>query len=129
MRDISCAGYVAGGNCDWFTLDKDGAQRTKELVQQAIMDRLSFNEKLDNDGGSGRYPSMFAFPMTEEQWESGSMDTVMSVTNRVLPWEVSKNGGTANNSFPGKADGFKRYKEAFNLHQIHYGEDMKAQEK
>lgn len=125
MRDISCAGYVAGGNCDWFTLNNDAAKsaRTFAEVQAAIMNRLSFTDDV-----SARYPSMFAFPMMDEQWESGNMDTVMSVTNRVLPWEVANNGGSAHDSFPGRQEMFDHYKANFNLHQIHYGEDMKAQE-
>ena len=116
MRDISCAGYVAGGNCDFFSLDEAKGRRTNEQTSQAIMDRLAFTDDV-----SARYASMLAFPLSAKQWEAGKMDTVMSVTNRLLPWEVT-GGGSTHESFPGGEQIYQLYKGAFNLGQIHYGE-------
>jgi len=87
------------------------------------MERLSFA----NDT-SAKYPSMFAFPMGAKQYDSGDMDTVMSITSRLLPWEVNLAGGGSHNSFPGGEDAYKLYEAAFQLRQVHYGEDMRAQE-
>ena len=125
LRDISCAGYVAGGNCDFFTIDPTtgDAYANPSDVQKKIMERLSFA----NDT-SAKYPSMFAFPMTAKQYDRGDLDTVMSMTSRLLPWEVNMAGGGSHNSFPGGEDVYKQYETAFQLRQVHYGEDMRAQE-
>ena len=123
LRDVSCAGYVAGGNCDFFTLNKDGTPKGKDLASKEIMERLSFANDV-----SARYPSMLAFPMTKGDYDSGKMDTVMSVTNRLLPWEVTIAGGGEKESFPGGQAMFEKYSKALNLGQVHYGEDMKAAE-
>lgn len=123
LRDISCAGYVAGGNCDFFTLKSDGTKKTAAEAAKAIMERLSFAEDT-----SARYPSMLAFPMSETQYQDGSMDTVMSITNRLLPWEVNISGGGDHKSFPGGEDMYAQYSQKLQLRQVHYGEDMRAQE-
>ena len=87
----------------------------------AIQARLSFaNDDTD------RYASMLAFPCYEGQFNSGQLDTVMSVTTRLLPWEVNNQGLHA--SFPGGNEMYKVYNAALQLGQVHYGEDMKAAE-
>ena len=117
LRDISCAGYVAGGGTKFF-----GTSATE--VKQQLQRRLAMREGVD-----GSYKDMLAFPLTEEQFENGSMDTCISVTSRVLPWEVQSTGvGGVHNSFPGGEQSFKAYDEAFKLSSIHFGEDMKAAE-
>lgn len=117
MRDIACAGYVAGGNTEFFSKTGDlGA------AAQAIQDRLSFV-----DGPMERYKSMLAFPMWEKQMEGTSMDTVMSVTSRLLPWEVQVNA-PKHDSFPGGEAMYVWYEQQLNLKSIHFGEDMKAAE-
>ncbi|MBE34525.1 MAG: hypothetical protein CMI16_03030 [Opitutaceae bacterium] len=123
LRDISCAGYVAGGGTDFFTLSKNGSMEEPSNASKKIMERLSFANET-----SAKYPSMLAFPMSESQYDSGEMDTVMSITSRLLPWEVSMAGGGTHESFPGGEEAYKSYKTALNLHQVHYGEDMRAQE-
>lgn len=117
LRDISCAGYVAGGGTKFF-----GTSANE--VKQQIQRRLAMREGVD-----GSYKDMLAFPLTEEQFENGSMDTCISVTSRVLPWEVQSTGvGGVHNSFPGGEQSYKAYDEAFKLSSIHFGEDMKAAE-
>jgi hypothetical protein len=120
MRDVACAGYVAGCNTRWFAKDEAG-NFTADQAAQAIQDRLSFA-----DDNTDRYASMLAFPCYEGQFESGQLDTVMSVTTRLLPWEVNNAG--VHNSFPGGPEAYAAYSGALQLAQVHYGEDMKAAE-
>ena len=124
MRDVACAGYVAGCNARWFAKDADPdgtGEFSLEHAKRNMQDRLSFSNE-DND----RYASMLAFPAYEGQFEGGQLDTVMSVTTRLLPWEVS--GNMDHNSFPGGQDVYKLYANQLNLFSVHYGEDMKAAE-
>lgn len=74
MRDIACAGYVAGCNTQFFTRKSDGTHDLAE-GQTNIMRRLSFAD----DVGAA-YQSMLAFPALGAQFESGNLDTVMSHT-------------------------------------------------
>ena len=114
MKDVACAGYVAGGNTRWFAQDDKGAF-SQDNAQDALQARLSFSAD-DTD----RYASMLAFPCYEGQFNSGQLDTVMSVTTRLLPWEVNNAGLHA--SFPGGDDMFQIYNAALQLSQVHYGE-------
>jgi hypothetical protein len=122
MRDVACAGYVAGCNTRWFAKEGDNTGFTVANAQQAIQSRLSFEDDVVD-----RYASMLAFPAWEGQFESGHLDTVMSVTSRLLPWEVN-GAGQKHNSFPGGEDMFKQYNRMLNLGSVHYGEDLKAAE-
>ena len=63
---------------------------------------------------------MLAFPCYEGQFNSGQLDTVMSVTTRLLPWEVNQAGLHA--SFPGGDDMYRVYNAELQLSQVHYGE-------
>lgn len=120
MRDIACAGYVAGCNTRWFAQGEDG-NFTAGNAADAIQARLSFaNDDTD------RYASMLAFPCMEGQFNSGQLDTVMSVTSRLLPWEVNQAG--FHSSFPGGDEMYHVYNAELQLSQVHYGEDMKAAE-
>ena len=119
MKDVACAGYVAGMNTRWFAKPERGGAMSAEAAQDNIQARLSFGHD-DTD----RYASMLAFPCLEGQFQSGQLDTVMSVTTRLLPWEVN-NAGT-HMSFPGGDAMFAKYNAALQLGQVHYGEDMKA---
>ena len=117
LRDISCAGYVAGGGTKFFGT-------AVNEVKANIQKRLAMREGLD-----GQYKDMLAFPMDQSQMEDGSMDTCISVTSRVLPWEVQSTGvGGTHKSFPGGEQCYNVYNEAFRLDSIHFGEDMKAAE-
>ena len=121
MRDVACAGYIAGGNTRWFAKNDDGPGYSLNTASQSMMSRLSFDDDVTD-----KYDSMLAFPACEGQFTSGQLDTVMSVTTRVLPWEVT--GSSMHDSFPGGDAMFKAYASALNLAQVHYGEDMKAAE-
>ena len=124
MRDVACAGYVAGCNTTFFAEVADKANPTDPdyalaAAAQNIMARLSF---ADSAGAS--YGSMLAFPANAKQFRSGHLDTAMSVTTRLLPWEVtSGNAGGMHNSFPGGEKIFELYMAKLNLRQIHFGED------
>ena len=118
MRDVACAGYVAGCNTRWFAKGEDDKYSATNAAD-AIQARLSFaNDDTD------RYASMLAFPCMEGQFNSGQLDTVMSVTTRLLPWEVNNAG--LHMSFPGGDDMYRIYNAELQLGQVHYGEDMKA---
>ena len=121
MRDIACAGYVAGCNTRWFAGTPGGMN--KGLAQENIQDRLSFADDV-----SDRYASMLAFPAHEGQFTSGQLDTVMSVTGRLLPWEVNGASTLTHESFPGGEAMYKQYQSILGLSSVHYGEDMKAAE-
>ena len=126
MRDIACAGYVAGANCRWFadTGNKypDGEKKgmkifSADTAAQAIQDRLSFADDMTD-----RYASMLAFPAHEGQFQGGQLDTVMSVTGRLLPWEVNGASTLTHDSFPGGEQMYKKYSGLLNLRSVHYGE-------
>jgi hypothetical protein len=127
MRDVACAGYVAGGNTRWFAKGYDPKTKAEEFkseyARDNIMDRLSFS-----DDANDRYGSMLAFPAHEGQFMSGQLDTVMSVTSRLLPWSVQGEAQNPHESFPGGDKMFKAYRSTLHLNQVHYGEDMKAAE-
>ena len=78
MRDIACAGYVAGCNTQFFTKKSDGTGYSLADGQTNIMRRLSF---ADDVGGS--YQSMLAFPAIAAQFESGHLDTVTGAARRI----------------------------------------------
>ena len=121
MRDIMMAGYKAGGNCRWFAKDPETGDYDAKTARGQIMSRLSFDDEVTD-----KYASMLAFPAHEGQFTSGQLDTVMSVTTRILPWEVT--GTATHDSFPGGNEMYRAYKGKLNLEQVHYGEDMKAAE-
>ncbi len=79
MRDVACAGYVAGCNTRWFAQGEDG-NFSASNAQDAIQARLSF----DNDD-TDRYASMLAFPCMEGQFNSGQLDTVMRCATTAPP--------------------------------------------
>ena len=62
---------------------------SRTAVRGEIQDRLAFVNSV-----GAKYASMLAFPMFEAQMDSAvsSLDTVMSVTSRLLPWEVNGTG-------------------------------------
>ena len=126
MRDVACAGYVAGCNTQFFAVSRELGKKSYsiETARTNMQDRLSFAD----DVGS-KYGSMLAFPCTEQQLESNQgLDTVMSVTSRLLPWEVTGSGARDHSSFPGGQGVYTTYNEKLGLGGVHYGEDMKAAE-
>ena len=120
MRDVACAGYVAGGNTQFFSKDGDAYSIAKAATNMAA--RLSFQDDV-----GARYGSMLSFPSTAQQITSGNMDTVISITTRMLPWDVSTTSG-GHASFPGGEQVYKEYASKMQLRSIHFGEDMKAAE-
>ena len=120
MRDVACAGYVAGANCRWFAQDENGNFSSK-ACNENLMSRLAFDDDVTD-----KYASMLAFPAHEGQFKGGQLDTCMSVTTRLLPWDVSNT--STHDSFPGGNAMFTAYNAVLNMQQIHYGEDMKAAE-
>lgn len=108
-------GYRAGGNAKFFAPDGNMGK-----AKEAIMKRLAFE-----DGDGEDYPaSLLAFPMKRSQYET-KCSTVMSLTTRLLPWEVQSG---KHDSFPGGETAFKTYNAALALQQIHFGEDLRASE-
>ena len=124
MRDVACASYVAGCNTMFFGhlpgqplhLRYDAAR-----ARTHIMRRLSFADEM-----GAKYHSCMSFAVSALQYESGDLDTVMSVTTRLLPWEINTNN--THDSFPGGEEMFREYDRILNLKQIHYGEDVRAAE-
>ena len=114
MRDVACAGYVAGANCRWFAQDENGNFSAK-ACNENLMSRLAFDDDVTD-----KYASMLAFPAHEGQFKGGQLDTCMSVTTRLLPWDVSNT--STHDSFPGGSTMFSVYNGKLNLQQIHYGE-------
>lgn len=123
MRDVACAGYVAGCNTLFFAENSEDGSFSMAEASKNMMERLSFA----NDVGA-KYASMLAFPCTAKQMSAGHLDTVMSVTTRLLPWEVTSATGGDHHSFPGGQAVFQEYQNALQLRSVHFGEDMKAAE-
>ncbi len=127
MRDIMCSGYVAGGNTGFFgergqggiTSPLTGPVNSND-VKYDINSRLSMD-----DEERGEYQSMLAFGCG--YGDGAKRDQVISITDRLLPWEV--NGSEAGKAyFPGGNANYLAYKQAWDLHTIHFGEDMRASE-
>ena len=120
MRDVACAGYVAGCNATFFT--KNGKTHDLGTGRESIQARLSFADDV-----GAKYGSMLAFPCTEQQFSANQgLDTVMSVTSRLLPWEVTGVNARNHSSFPGGEAVYQVYNRELGLDSVHYGEDMKA---
>jgi hypothetical protein len=121
LKDIMANGYRAGGNTKFFMPLDEASDKRFDTCRQNIQERLNF-ENVDEDPAS-----MLAFPLPVSQYHSGAMDTVMSVTTRLLPYEV--NGGPNNHSsFPGGQDMFTFYESKLGLRAVHFGEDLRATE-
>jgi hypothetical protein len=124
MRDVACAGYVAGMNTTFFARNPGEKKYSLETARQNIQDRLSFADDV-----GAKYGSMLAFPATEQQLEANQgFDTVMSVTSRLLPWELTGPNARDHSSFPGGQRVYAAYEKELGLSGVHYGEDMKAAE-
>ena len=115
QRDVACAGYIAGANTRFFSKNDDGPGYSLSTAANSIMSRLSFDDDVTD-----KYDSMLSFPAHEGQFTSGQLDTVMSVTTRILPWEVTNT--STHDSFPGGDAMYKVYANKLNLAQVHYGE-------
>ncbi len=127
MRDVMCSGYVAGGNTRFFGLPQGATTfvnpATPQDVVRTLNERLSFA-----DDSSGEYASMLAFAAPYDDEANSSRDQVISISDRLLPWEVAKNADPAKKYFPGGQRGYDAYNRTWNLGQIHFGEDVRATE-
>lgn len=126
MRDIACAGYVAGGNCDFFYKHGPGKGRGATATAEILKDmRQGFTKRLDADTNGEKMGSMFAFPLSPQLWEEGKMDTCLSMSNRVLPWDTQGGGFS---TFPSGEPLGNMYNDQFGLYSIHHGEDQRGKE-
>lgn len=119
LRDIMCNGYVAGCNTAFFgAKDPKAADKeySKEQIQADINTRLTMA-----DGDEVDYPSMLAF--YEDYNEAAKRDQVISISNRVLPWDTTN--GDTRDQFPGGKTGWG-LSSGKGLEGIHYGEDLRA---
>ena len=139
MRDIMCNGYVAGGNTTFFAnpksdtgFDELGAlEQMDHTVTESVHNRLQMA-----DPHQGDYASMFSFLCSHKVEVNMKRDQVISLSERVLPWEVNAGNkqGVQNEKqyFPGGNAGWKIYGPnglyPQQLDAIHYGEDVRASE-
>ena len=123
LRDIMLSGYVAGGNTRFFGAGNANLAGpvSSVAVTEAITTRLSFA-----DDASGEYDSMLAF--AAPYGDGNKRDQVISLSHRLLPWEVSRPDNEQKAYFPGGNAGFLAYKDLWSLNQIHFGEDVRAAE-
>ena len=105
-----CNGYVAGCNTTFFGKGKDGAYSV-DNVRDQINERLTLANGEDVD-----YPSMLSFP--EEFNAATARDQVISISNRVLPWDTTN--GDSRKQFPGGETGWLQA-GGKGLEGIHYG--------
>ena len=115
MRDIMANGYRAGGNTKFFAPDGDLSK-----AKTAMTDRLNFDDEATQDDMPA---SMLAFPASAAWAEKGL--TEMSVTSRLLSWEVNDK---KHDSFPGGESMYQAYNRLLMLDQVHFGEDLRASE-
>lgn len=130
MRDIMCTGYVAGGNCQFFGMGKDNTFNDTPVDQRAAKVREMINQRLSfHDDAAGEYASMLAFVAPYSDVTGGYRDQVISLSERLLPWEVTRHTiNTTKDYFPGGHANFTYYKSLFGLNQLHFGEDVRAVE-
>tara|TARA_B100001094_G_scaffold316352_1_gene357448 strand:+ start:273 stop:947 length:675 start_codon:yes stop_codon:yes gene_type:complete len=123
MRDIMCNGYVAGGNTRYFGQDAGAALAAApdlSLLREHLEERLA----LHNDA-AGEYASMLAFACPYNNM--AKRDQVISITRRLLPWEVTNPNGEKM-YFPGGQNSFDAYEQLYSLDTVHFGEDVRAAE-
>ena len=60
--------------------------------------------------------------------DGSKRDQVISISDRLLPWEVNKNPNGAKDYFPGENANYRAARDAFGLETIHFGEDVRASE-
>ena len=124
MRDIMCSGYVAGSNTAFFgsgSNEGGAGPFDPEDVRDEMASRLSFD-----DDAAGEYKSMLAF--CAPYGDGAKRDQVISISPRLLPWEVNRSDG-GKPYFPGGENGnFDKVKGVLGLDSIHHGEDMRAAE-
>lgn len=125
MRDVMCSGYVAGGNTRFFGVKATGVAGPvdPEAVRTDMEARLSFQ-----DDSNAEYGSMLAF--CAPYGDGAKRDQVISISDRLLPWEVNRPAGTDGRKeyFPGGGYNYNFVKAVLGLDTIHFGEDVRAAE-
>ena len=109
-----CNGYVAGCNTAFFgAVDPKAAKKdyTKDQIRTDINERLTMADGDDKD-----YPSMLA--LYEDYYEANRRDQVISISNRVLPWDTTN--AESRDAFPGGETGWA-LSAGKGLEGIHYG--------
>lgn len=124
LRDVMAAGYRMGGGTKFFGATPGNPNITLDEVGIKLGERLMSAD----DMVYAEYPSLLAFPMHSAQYELGAMDTVMSITTRLLPWETSAGANAGHKSFPGGEAVFQAYNNKIGLRKVHFGEDLRAAE-
>jgi hypothetical protein len=122
MRDIMCSGYVTGGNTKFFGHQVGvSGPFDPEHIKDDMERRLSFQDDSDSE-----YGSMLAF--CAPLGDSAKRDQVISISDRLLPWEVSRADLQGLSYFPGGNNNFKAVRTTLGLNTIHFGEDVRASE-
>ena len=83
--------------------------------------RLTFQ-----DDATGEYESMLAFAVP--YGDGRKRDQVISLSPRLLPWEVTQREADWKSYFPGGRKGWNAYSARIQLEAIHFGEDVRAAE-
>ena len=83
--------------------------------------RLSFQ-----DDANAKYGSMIAF--CAHYGDGAKRDQVISISERLLPWEVNRSADVRKEYFPGGGKNFEKVANLFGLDTIHFGEDVRAAE-
>jgi len=126
MRDIMCAGYIAGGNTLFFGAAGSyiGGPLNPADVNTAINERLVFDDARD----TGTWPSMLPL-IGKFGTFNHYQDQVISISRQVLPWEATSSDSTKVH-FPGGADNYTECARVFgpSLSAIHDGRDVQADE-
>ena len=60
--------------------------------------------------------------------DAAKRDQVISLSPRLLPWEVTMREENWKTYFPGGVAGWRDYKDLYQLEAIHFGEDVRAAE-
>ena len=121
MKDVACAGYVAGGNTRWFAKNEKH-EPVSPRPRRTTCRRASRSPTTTPTATPRCSPSR----ATRASSRAASSTPSCRVTTRLLPWEVN-NAGTAR-LLPGRRRPVPVYNAALQPRQVHYGEDMKAAE-
>jgi hypothetical protein len=114
LRDVHCARYVAGGNCKFFGDEGRGDNGvlkdiSPDKAKASIGNRLSFNDE------GGDYESMLCFALDAAGMAVMASKTAISLSDRILPWETTPDGGGAPAAVVDARAGL-------GLNTIHYGQ-------
>ena len=123
MRDVMCNGYVAGGNTRYFG-QALGQSITATLDPERLRENMEERLALHDDA-AGEYCSLLAFACPYNNM--AKRDQVISITRRLLPWEVTNPNGRKD-YFPGGHSSFEAYERLYGLDTVHFGEDVRAAE-